>query len=158
MKTMNKLTVFLYFLMLVTLSSCGNSSLEETPQSNTPEVTQTDDRHHNHENEVIELDNGKKWEVNVEMKPFIENGRKLVYDYVNSNDTDYKSLATNLEKENEQLVNSCTMDGQSHDELHKWLHPHLELVSELSNATADKSSEIIKKIEKSYEKYQEYFQ
>ncbi len=44
------------------------------------------------------------------------------------------------------------MDGKSHDELHKWLHPHLEIVKALANETdAEKSNKIVSKLQKSYQ-------
>jgi len=44
----------------------------------------------------IELDNGKKWTVNDEMKPFIAEGEKLVDNYIQSGDDDYIKLAEAL--------------------------------------------------------------
>lgn len=50
------------------------------------------------------------------------------------------------------------MKGKSHDELHKWLYPHLELVKELDNETdAVKAKEIVVKLQNSYQQYQIYF-
>jgi hypothetical protein len=42
------------------------------------------------------------------------------------------------------------MDGKSHDELHKWLHPQLELVKELENEIdVVKANEIVLQLQKS---------
>jgi len=50
------------------------------------------------------------------------------------------------------------MKGKSHDELHKWLYPHLELVKELDNETDTvKAKEIVVKLQNSYQQYQIYF-
>ena len=50
------------------------------------------------------------------------------------------------------------MDGKSHDELHKWLHPHLELVKELENSSDEnEAKEIVLKLQKSNEMYHQYF-
>src|SRR5690554_5471571 len=76
----------------------------------------------------IELDNGAKWKVNEEMIPFVHNAEAILGQYKGG---DYKKLAEQLANENKKLINSCTMKGKSHDELHKWLHPHLELVKDL---------------------------
>src|SRR5690606_2215096 len=107
---------------------------------------------------VIELNNGEKWVVNSEMKPFVSKGAELVNVYVQENKTDFKELTTQLKEQNNQLIKSCTMKGKSHDELHKWLYPHLELVKELDNETDTvKAKEIVVKLQNSYQQYQIYF-
>lgn len=108
--------------------------------------------------EVIELNNGEKWLVNEEMKPFVQKGAELVDAYIEENKTNFKELATQLQEENNQLIKSCTMDGKSHDELHKWLQPHLELVKELENESdVVKAKVIVKKLQLSYQEYGHYF-
>ena len=50
------------------------------------------------------------------------------------------------------------MDGKSHDELHKWLHPHLEIVKALEDeADASKANEIVLQLQDSYQQYHHYF-
>ncbi len=113
--------------------------------------------HTNHE--VIETDNGKKWQVSEAMKPFIKNGVDLVNAYVETKDEDYKKLAEKIRLENNQLIKSCTMKGKSHDELHKWLHPHLELVDALGKAKdTTEANKIIQLLQQSNSTYQQYFE
>ena len=113
---------------------------------------------HTH-NEVIQLDNGKKWQVSEGMKPFIKNGADLLDAYVVSKDEDYKKLAEKIRNENNQLINNCTMKGKSHDELHKWLHPHLELVDALGKAkSTTEANKIIQQLQQSNSTYQQYFE
>jgi len=130
------------FLPLILLpflfSACGNQS---------------------HGQEKIELNNGQKWAVNEEMKPHIEQGYVILTTYLSEGGTDNEKLAKDLQEQNSKLIRSCTMDGKSHDELHKWLHPHLELVKELSKAkTPDEVSEVTDKLEASYDLYVQYFE
>ncbi len=114
---------------------------------------------HDHANETIALNNGEKWKVNSEMIPFINNGIKLVNNYVEKKDVNFGELAKQLEVENGKLIESCTMKGASHDELHKWLHPHLELVEELAESKDAKAAEgVVAKLKQSYETYTKYFQ
>ena len=137
------------------LWGCNNSSEKSaTDQQEEIHVThQQDDS-----SEAIELDNGEKWLVNEEMKPFVQKGAELVNAYIEENKTGFKELAGQLQEENNQLIKSCTMDGKSHDELHKWLHPHLELVKELENESdAVKAKEIVKQLQHSYQEYGHYF-
>jgi len=107
----------------------------------------------------INLNDGEKWKVNSEMKPHIERGNEMLDDFISENGTDYLQLAENLKAQNSALVKSCTMKGESHDELHKWLHPHLELTDQLSDAKSlDKAKEIIPQLEASFDTYENYFE
>lgn len=136
--------------------SC-NQSPDTTTESSDEEIENHDD-HHFDENEPLELNNGARWIVNDEMKPFVQKGHELVNAFIAERRNDYQDLAEQLTVQNNQLIQSCTMEGKSHDELHKWLHPHLELVQELGSkdngAEADK---IVVEIQQSYLEYQKYF-
>lgn len=135
--------------------SCNTPSEKSISDAKTENNTE---HHHDAADETIELNNGVKWVVNEEMKPFIAKGSELVEGYIRENKTDYKELAQQLKEQNNQLIKSCTMDGQSHDELHKWLHPHLKLVKDLEKEEdMKKANEIISKLQHSYQQYHQYF-
>lgn len=107
----------------------------------------------------IRLNDGAKWKVSPEMKPYVAKGSELVNAYLSSNSRDYKTLATQLEEQNEKLIGSCSMTGEAHDELHKWLHPHLELVEALDDAeNADAAQKTVEKLRESYGLYAAYFE
>lgn len=147
------------------LISCGDSTAVQNSNENTESHDDHDhdaDPHHgltDESNLDIELDNGQKWVVNEEMKPHLEEGHKALVVYVDSKDSDYKALAENIKQANRSLISSCTMDGKSHDELHKWLYPHLELTKSLEQAeNQEQANEIIHELEDSYSDYNKYFQ
>lgn len=146
---------FIIALGLFTFMSCKNTSetkVLETHSKVEPAGATT------METEKLALNNNQKWEVNQEMKPYIENGELLVNQFLQEKRTDYKALAQQLKEENNKLIKSCTMDGASHDALHKWLHPHLELVNTLENATEkEKGEELVTKTADSYKTYHQYF-
>lgn len=150
---MKKLLVFGLSVML--LWSCNNV----TEKSAAHQETENHAEHQDDESSnSIELNNGEKWLVNEEMKPFVVKGEELVNTYIQEGKTDYKALAQQLKEQNDQLVKSCTMGGKSHDELHKWLHPHLEIIKVLQNETdATKASEIVLRLQHSYQQYHQYF-
>jgi Skp family chaperone for outer membrane proteins len=107
----------------------------------------------------INLNNGERWIVNSEMKPHIEKGSQLIDKFLSDDEKNYQKLAENLKEQNNALIKSCTMKGESHDELHKWLHPHIDLVKKLSDASSWHDAEpIISELNNSYEKYNNYFQ
>ena len=110
----------------------------------------------NQEQIEIALNNGEKWEVNQEMSPNILAGENILNNYTGD---DYKSLADQLKTQNKKLINSCTMDGKSHDELHKWLHPHMQLIESLGDAdNISGANTLISQLKESYKTYHTYFQ
>ena len=49
--------------------------------------------------------------------------------------------------------------GKGHDELHKWLHPYMKLVSELEDVADEvEAQQILVNINKSFEMFNRYFQ
>lgn len=147
--------LFLLLACSLLLWSCGDTHNDEhQPHSAAANL----EEHHHESSEAIELNNGAKWRVNDEMKPFILKGEDLVNSYIQSKNSDFKELSKQLEAQNGNLVESCTMDGKSHDELHKWLHPHLELTERLTKVeNAAQADEIIVEIQKSYQIFHQYF-
>lgn len=112
-----------------------------------------------HQKGGINLNNGEKWKVNREMMPHIEKGSELLNDFISQHDKDYLKLAESLKEQNGALIQSCTMKGESHDELHKWLHPHMELIEELANAKDFNEAEVvIIKLENSFKTFHNHFQ
>lgn len=143
------------------LFACNNKAAEVPADE--MEMSIEADQHQEHEHdhdgtEVLVLNDGQRWMVNQEMKPFVKKGEEMVQNYIKSDAKDYKALAAQLKEVNSQLIKSCTMDGKSHDELHKWLHPHLELVKELEQATdSNQADETVHELKDSYDTYSEYF-
>jgi hypothetical protein len=113
---------------------------------------------HSHGQEKIELNNGQKWAVNQEMKPHIEQGREVLNAYLSDGSTDHLKLVKDLQEQNSKLIKSCTMDGKAHDELHKWLHPHLELIKALRDTKTEvEVTEVTGQLKSSYDLYDTYF-
>lgn len=106
----------------------------------------------------ISLNGEEAWEVNKEMKPYIKEAESVLQNYLNNDLDDYQQLAIDLKEQNDALIKSCTMDGTAHDELHNWLHPHLQLVEGLKNAKSkEESQEWLKQLNLSMETYHKYF-
>ena len=148
--------------LIVALISVFMYSCTSTPSevSTTKEETAVDQDHQEVETaEPIAFNNNEKWLVNNEMKPFVNKGVDLVDEFIASGKTDYSTLAAQLKEQNKQLITSCTMTGKSHDELHKWLEPHLKLVADLEKATDEnEAKELVVKLKSSYALYDQYFQ
>lgn len=151
--------IFFGVFSTLVLFGCGNHTTSE--QLSDTETHATHESGHSAEitAEAIELNQGEKWAVNDEMKPFITESENLITAYNTAGSTDYKTLASQLKTQTSGLIKSCTMKGKSHDELHKWLHPYMEQVEHLSNAPDEALAEKhLADIEKSFTLYHTYFE
>lgn len=142
-------------LLLGTMSCSDNSgNKNEETQNEQTEVQKEHDESDDTEDE-LSLNNGEKWKINEEMTPYILKSEQLVEDF---DGEDYNALADDLMELNNELISSCTMDGPSHDELHKWLHPHIELLKQLkAQDNQEEAEEVVEEIEDSFEVFHEYF-
>ncbi|HRS09299.1 MAG TPA: hypothetical protein P5221_10745, partial [Bacteroidia bacterium] len=67
--------VFVLGISILFLWSCNNT----TEKSTEKQATENHEEHqHDESSEAIELNNGEKWLVNEEMKPFVMKGEELV--------------------------------------------------------------------------------
>lgn len=131
--------IFIAVFITLLATSCGNSH-----KIHTQEALQ------------IELNNGQKWNVNLEMTPYILEAEQILLQYKGN---DYNALAEQLKNKNNGLIKSCTMDGKSHEELHKWLHPHMQLIENLDDAeNTEEADIIIDELKTSFQNYHKYFQ
>ena len=153
---MNKIIILAIGLFL-SVTSCKNQA---TDNNNSAEVSQSSEtQSQNGLVGQIELDNGAKWPVNEEMKVYVTNGEALVTAYIENGDSDYEKLADEVAEQNDMLIQSCTMTGKSHEELHKWLEPHLKLTNMLEDLpNAEMAQKVIERLHASYEIYHENFQ
>lgn len=84
---------------------------------------------------ALELNNGKKWQVDPPMMAHIHNIRNPVMAFKSSAEQDHAALAATVQENLGRLVENCTMEGKAHDELHKWLMPFLGLSADYVKAT-----------------------
>ena len=146
---MNTLKIITIAALVVSLSSCNTKSNEEKPS-----MVQVEEHEHS-KTEAIELNNGAKWKVDAAMMVNIRAMENYVATFEKTNDKDYQSLATKLKKSIDLLTSNCTMKGQPHDELHKWLLPFIDLVDAFDK---DKSNEKFTQIQQSLITFNNYFQ
>ena len=153
---MNKL-ILTFAVGSLLLYSCGNSSNEKL--NNQTEVAQHNDHHHDDESEAIELNNGEKWTVDANMLTHIRTMENDVISFAKVEQKDYKVLSEKLQASIDLLTSNCTMTGQAHDELHKWLLPYMDLVEELSEAINEAEAlQQFENIQTSFTTFNQYFQ
>ncbi|MBK8505924.1 MAG: hypothetical protein IPL46_29260 [Saprospiraceae bacterium] len=141
-------------ILSVIMFACGNSSAEK----NNSEIAASEDHDNHQNNSTLTLDQGQKWQVNAEMLPPIEMMESLINDFAENNSEEYQDLASDLQKQIDLLVASCTMTGPSHDELHKWLHPAIQTVKKIDDAKDNAvAAQEFKNIQSSMQTYHLYF-
>ncbi|MCG2431881.1 hypothetical protein [Aequorivita xiaoshiensis] len=107
----------------------------------------------------IKLDNGDKWEANIETTE----GVNKMLDMLKSTETKttegYHALASNLNEVKNFVVKECTMEGPSHDNLHVFLHPLIEKIEALGKvSTVAEGAQIKKSIKENLDGYFNYFE
>lgn len=107
----------------------------------------------------IELNNGEKWKINAEMIPHLRASESLVSSFSASGLESYKELAEKLDAKNKELITSCNMKGQSHDELHKWLLPYMTSFNELKGAQSiEEAQNLYSEIKQSFLTFNQNFE
>ena len=128
------------FILPLTLSviifgcSTPAENTEETKLEETVIETTVEENHHD-EHEAIVLNNGEKWKIVESMLVYIRNMEQAINNFEGSQSADYTALAKTIDENLIELTSSCTMEGQAHDELHKWLVPFIGLSEEFDVAT-----------------------
>jgi hypothetical protein len=124
------------------LFSCGNtendSDIEVTSDSTEVIVTEVEPNPH----DLILVD---------DVKGIIDEGMRVSIDSIEMRmegfgGTDlaaYEALSADLEHHTKSVISSCTMSGQAHDELHKWLLPFIDLRKKLNGITEVAEGEAI---------------
>ena len=146
---MLKIKIAFLATVVLLIFSCNTKSKEEK----TTEI-KTEEHQHS-ESETIQLNNGEKWKVDDNMMIHIRNMEKDVVHFDQEKSTNYSLLANKLKTNIDILISNCTMKGQAHDELHKWLVPYIELVDSFSK---EKSANQFIEIQNSFKTFNQYFQ
>lgn len=106
----------------------------------------------------INLDNGDKWDANIETNQGVEKMLSLVEASEKKSVEDYHALASDLNETKNFVVKKCTMEGASHDNLHVFLHPLIDKIAALGKVSSvDQGSEITASIKENLEGYSNYF-
>lgn len=148
-------SIYYILLPVLLMQACAAGNNKQKAVANTTEEQQ----HHSYESEAIELNNGQKWKVDENMMVYIVQIEKDITGFNGSIMEEYRQLASGLEHNIEQLTSNCTMEGQAHDELHKWLLPFIELSEQFSAAATQQDAEkYYWQIKTSMEDFHRYFE
>lgn len=142
---------------LLFFGACSSTDNKDSNDSHTKEAEH--ETHEHAKRDEVRLNKGERWKVNDGMRPFVEQGDSILEGYVSSKGENYQELAEQLKQKNNNLIKNCTMTGESHDQLHKWLMPHIQLIQELSEAdNLTDAGNLLDQIKLSFATYKEYFE
>jgi hypothetical protein len=165
-----KKTILSLAILSALLISCNETKHK---QENTDTVETTEGVHEHEMEEMaaethamdnawvneIKLDNGNKWEANLETNEGVDKMLNLVKTSDLKTVEDYHTLASKLNEEKNYVVKKCTMEGPSHDNLHVFLHPLIEKIEALGKVSStDEGAEVTASIKENLEGYYNYFQ
>ncbi|WP_322549170.1 hypothetical protein [Flavobacterium psychraquaticum] len=147
---MNKLKIGTIVLSALFLFSCNNKTAQEVKEEVPTVATEV---YEHVTDEPLQLNDGQKWKVDDNMMAHITAMEKDIASL--DKPEDFDKLSENLNKNLGLLTSNCTMKGQAHDELHKWLLPYIDLVEAFS---IDKSADNFTAIQNSFSTFNTYFQ
>jgi len=145
--------LILTFFVITLFISCGKQKEDKQTHVESEKATE----HQHEENSGINLNNGELWIANSETTQGIENMEELMHSFTDTESVEaYTKLKTSLEKEFGTIIKECTMEGESHDQLHHFLLPMQELFDGLGSSdlnTCKKNYEVLNVHLKGYPKY-----
>lgn len=71
-----------------------------------------------------------KWPIPAAMMAHLTSLEKDINAFSSIAAEDHANLAKRIDKQTDELISSCTMDGEAHNALHEWLMPFLELAQQ----------------------------
>lgn len=144
----SKQFISILFISLLTFSGCESST-------NNTEIASKKENTHHHSEEDIQLNNGEKWLVEPSMLLIIRKMEKEVNQF---DQQSFSQLGKQLTIDIEELTSNCTMTGQAHDELHKWLLPYIDMVDHLVQTNDQKEAKAVyQQIKQSFHTFNQYF-
>lgn len=151
-----KLKIIIITLILFTYS-CKDSKKETIVTSEVKKEILEEEHNHN-EHESVVFNNGEKWKVVDHMMAHIKRMDLDVANFKGTTLKDYQNLSEKLIKNINLLTANCTMTGQAHDELHKWLLPFIDIANLFTEVKTIKEAKTkYNEIKKSFKEMNTYF-
>ena len=135
-------------LLILTFLAYAIIACENKRQDGQPNSTQ---EKHAIEANAVQLNDGEKWEANLETTEGIRMMISRIESFKNENSEEYTVLQTNLQSDFKMIFQKCTMKGEAHDQLHNYLLPLKKDLDQLSLENIDS-------VQMYLQSYQLYFQ
>ena len=158
---MKKILIVPMLSILVLSAGCGRNDKQNQQSVSAPmDTLQQKHEGQNNEEETetageLVLNNGAKWQANIETTEGIQKMLSIVNEYLNKGDTDNKKLSGSLENEFTIIFQKCTMKGMAHEQLHNFLLPFKKSIEKLKES---KQVEDVKEIQSYLNNYQNFFE
>lgn len=131
-------TVFLLGCKQSTKGTTSDTKHAQAKDSNEKALQSKEDFANGWVNE-IQLDQGNKWQANVETTIGVSKMWSIIDHTAPRTVSEYRQLGNELNDLKNTLVKECTMTGPSHDNLHVWLYPLIKKIEALQNVDNEKS-------------------
>jgi hypothetical protein len=148
MNPMKKIIILSITLLFFSISCSTEKHKDEHTQSE--EVQASHDTP-----DLVQLDNGNKWIANIETTEGIENMAQMIEDAQSDPASSTASLKEDLLLTFTDILNQCTMKGESHEQLHNYLLP---LKAQIDNLDEGNQKEELEKIKLYLSTYAKYFE
>lgn len=143
--------------LIIFMYSCKDSKKETIIIPEIKKETPKEEHNHN-ENESIVFNNGEKWKVVDHMMAHIKRMNLDVANFKGTTLKEHQDLSAKLIENINLLTANCTMTGQAHDELHKWLLPFIDIANNFTEVkTIEEAKTQYNKIKKSFKDLNTYF-
>jgi hypothetical protein len=114
---------------------------------------------HAHSATPVNLNNGEKWMANAETTEGIHKMSSRIAEFTAQPKTeDYHALSVQLEDDFNNIIQRCTMTGEAHEQLHRFLIPIAENIKQLKSESIEICSGALDKLNKHLAEYENYFQ
>ena len=155
-----KKTAILGLVLLISLLGCKETKKEETTITEQTTTEQKVDSHGDQNNWMsqIQLDDGSKWKANIETTEGIQAMSTRLAEDESISIKHYKKLASDLNELKNNIIKECTMEGESHDNLHVFLVPLVNKIEALGEVNSVHEGALITKdINEHIKVYYNYF-
>jgi len=153
-----KFRIMMLLGLAVFAFNCGGEPKENKTEVVIEQEEQKQEDNHDHEHDGVVLNNGEKWEVVEHMMAHIQRMENDVTNFNGKTVVEYKTLSEDLIDNLNLLTSNCTMTGQAHDELHKWLLPYIDLANEFTEIETEvEAEEYFQQIQTSFVTFNQYF-
>jgi len=155
---------FIGLVSVITILLFVTSCKEKVENKDTsPKVEESNEikqpEEHHHETGAVQLNDGKKWEANLETTEGIKKMQELMSAFSDKESTEgYASLKGTLETEFTMIFEKCTMKGESHNQLHNYLKPMLGLFDGLVADDLDTNKKSYETMNTHLSHYENYFE
>jgi hypothetical protein len=151
-----EMKIFLVLFLMTIFLSCQPTKEKKEPQKAQDE---SNEEIHEHSSDEIQLNEGKKWKVDDSMMVYIRNMESSFEKFKLIDDNSFIQLTDTLLSNINLLTSNCTMKGQAHDELHKWLVPYIDLVNKLAESKVKvENTQLHLELKESFATFNQFFE